>query len=315
MSEEDLQRLFADVDAAKSSGDVEATVQLLRSALDNPELDSMFFRGSVVDELADVYATSGRFAEAHAVIREAEQAGWLKAEYAAMRNAGLLLDAGHVAMGAARYAALRPHTLDDVDLMFEAGVQLADAGLHAPAVEWLADGVRLALAHDDVEGLLEEVLEARLASLEALDRSLDDVQRDGIVHLRRHARYQQPEQQQVQPAVAYFPASEHEKARQVWPDLAEILGEGFADYVPLVERQLREVARAGLRPVLAPLVIDDYLEWARVREMDAGAANTRAAYAVELMNDGQGAGWPPSRNAPCWCGSATKYKKCCGAST
>lgn len=22
--------------------------------------------------------------------------------------------------------------------------------------------------------------------------------------------------------------------------------------------------------------------------------------------------WPPARNAPCWCGSGVKYKKCCG---
>jgi uncharacterized protein YecA (UPF0149 family) len=23
--------------------------------------------------------------------------------------------------------------------------------------------------------------------------------------------------------------------------------------------------------------------------------------------------WPPGRNDDCWCGSARKYKKCCGA--
>jgi hypothetical protein len=25
--------------------------------------------------------------------------------------------------------------------------------------------------------------------------------------------------------------------------------------------------------------------------------------------------WPPERNAACWCGSARKYKKCCGRAT
>ncbi|WP_344437186.1 SEC-C metal-binding domain-containing protein [Actinomadura bangladeshensis] len=25
--------------------------------------------------------------------------------------------------------------------------------------------------------------------------------------------------------------------------------------------------------------------------------------------------WPPERNAPCWCGSGRKYKKCCGSPT
>jgi len=33
---------------------------------------------------------------------------------------------------------------------------------------------------------------------------------------------------------------------------------------------------------------------------------TYEAFAAEL-------GRPPSRNQPCWCGSGTKYKKCCGA--
>jgi hypothetical protein len=30
-------------------------------------------------------------------------------------------------------------------------------------------------------------------------------------------------------------------------------------------------------------------------------------------DDGTGVEWPPGRNQPCWCGSGTKYKKCCGA--
>ncbi|MFC4081708.1 SEC-C metal-binding domain-containing protein [Amycolatopsis samaneae] len=29
--------------------------------------------------------------------------------------------------------------------------------------------------------------------------------------------------------------------------------------------------------------------------------------------EGDGVGWPPGRNDVCWCGSACKYKKCCGA--
>jgi tetratricopeptide (TPR) repeat protein len=28
--------------------------------------------------------------------------------------------------------------------------------------------------------------------------------------------------------------------------------------------------------------------------------------------DGRRVAWPPARNAPCWCGSSVKYKKCCG---
>ncbi|GAA1568628.1 SEC-C domain-containing protein [Kribbella karoonensis] len=32
----------------------------------------------------------------------------------------------------------------------------------------------------------------------------------------------------------------------------------------------------------------------------------------QYVPDGRRVAWPPSRNEPCWCGSAVKYKKCCG---
>jgi uncharacterized protein YchJ len=31
-----------------------------------------------------------------------------------------------------------------------------------------------------------------------------------------------------------------------------------------------------------------------------------------IIDEGGAISWPPPRNAPCWCGSGTKYKKCCG---
>ena len=313
MSDADLQRLFDDADAAKAAGDGEQTAALLRRALEHPELETLFTRGSVVDELVDVYAMSGQHAAGHALIDEAATKGWFAPEYAEMRHAGMLLAEGDIEQGSARYDALRGDAVDDVFLLYDAGIRLADAGRHELAARWLADGIRGAIAEEDESGLLEEILEARAASLEALEQPLDEVQHEGVAHLRRHARYQPPPQQQVHPAVAFFPRSEHEKARRVWPDLADVLGEQYADYVPVVEQQLRRVSNLGLRPVLAPLLIDEYLAWTQEREVDAGAANVRAAYAAQLMADGRGHTWPPSRNAPCWCGSGAKYKKCCGA--
>ncbi|MFE3459325.1 SEC-C metal-binding domain-containing protein [Nocardiopsis aegyptia] len=31
------------------------------------------------------------------------------------------------------------------------------------------------------------------------------------------------------------------------------------------------------------------------------------------MDDPRLVPWPPQRNETCWCGSARKYKKCCGS--
>jgi hypothetical protein len=46
---------------------------------------------------------------------------------------------------------------------------------------------------------------------------------------------------------------------------------------------------------------------------DPARRQTRLGYAGWLHDTGRtGESWPPERNSPCWCGSATKYKKCCG---
>ncbi|MGI5214477.1 SEC-C metal-binding domain-containing protein [Plantactinospora sp. CA-290183] len=43
----------------------------------------------------------------------------------------------------------------------------------------------------------------------------------------------------------------------------------------------------------------------------ARSGSGRARYSETIAEQGVIA-WPPPRNGPCWCGSGTKYKKCCG---
>jgi len=40
--------------------------------------------------------------------------------------------------------------------------------------------------------------------------------------------------------------------------------------------------------------------------------DTRLACLNGIVEQGGAIDWPPARNAPCWCGSAVKHKKCCG---
>jgi len=48
--------------------------------------------------------------------------------------------------------------------------------------------------------------------------------------------------------------------------------------------------------------------------VDALDQRVADACPTELPDDETaGVPWPPDRNQPCWCGSDTKYKKCCGA--
>ena len=56
----------------------------------------------------------------------------------------------------------------------------------------------------------------------------------------------------------------------------------------------------------------EFLEFADTKELDPRTGRARAQYAAELGRTGQATSWPPGRNDPCWCGSGTTYKRCCG---
>src|SRR5262249_8493491 len=54
------------------------------------------------------------------------------------------------------------------------------------------------------------------------------------------------------------------------------------------------------------------LDYARREGRDPASRQTRLDYNESLQHAGRDVPWPPERNAPCWCGSTRKYKKCCG---
>jgi hypothetical protein len=85
--------------------------------------------------------------------------------------------------------------------------------------------------------------------------------------------------------------------------------EGPAAYYLKVERELR--AHDGGRVVATPLAGAD---WTRLVQLADNAKHTDDLRTIVSRYDqGPAVEWPPGRNQPCWCGSGTKYKKCCGA--
>ncbi|QKW38420.1 SEC-C domain-containing protein [Actinomadura sp. NAK00032] len=63
-----------------------------------------------------------------------------------------------------------------------------------------------------------------------------------------------------------------------------------------------------------PTRVDDLLEYAEARGRDPKDEQTRADHLMDRIGEGaRTLAWPPERNAPCWCGSGRKYKKCCGS--
>lgn len=114
--------------------------------------------------------------------------------------------------------------------------------------------------------------------------------------------------------MAYFPPAEYEAA---WAHglLDATNYRDHTDYRREIEQQLQAMAgrpNAGVRIVF--LDVPGLLAHAQETGEDPADRRTRLAYTESLHGTDQAATrWPPERNAPCWCGSGRKYKKCCGS--
>ena len=101
------------------------------------------------------------------------------------------------------------------------------------------------------------------------------------------------------------------QAHERWPSLVE--DRPAADLMHERERQNREMTADGdLRVVMVMITPDELSDFARRTNGDPLEKATRNALLIERFDAGDGQVWPPERNAPCWCGSGAKYKKCCG---
>jgi uncharacterized protein YecA (UPF0149 family) len=57
--------------------------------------------------------------------------------------------------------------------------------------------------------------------------------------------------------------------------------------------------------------VDELVTYCDRHASDPADPQARQDFIEHLSEDHQEIPWPPSRNDPCWCGSALKYKKCC----
>ena len=114
-------------------------------------------------------------------------------------------------------------------------------------------------------------------------------------------------------ALAWFSAGEYERAIERWPDLAEDWAEvPHAEYCRRIDGHIKWMRSDGVAVrAVAPIVADEYTAWCEERGEEP--EDERAAYVADRFAAGVAIPWPPGRNAPCWCGSQRKYKKCCAA--
>ncbi|WP_324715339.1 SEC-C metal-binding domain-containing protein [Carboxydochorda subterranea] len=316
--------------------DYDQAVGLLDELAAAPGARKVCDMAALYSELADAYAGAGRLEEAIVAKQRALQAGLRSVPDGRADIAEYLLRLGRREEADQLFATLAEEYPDDVWLYNNAGMAYQAAGDHEVALRWLTRGLELALATGDPEGLVAQLSDLRRESLAALGRPCDDLERRADSFLEEHDRTDDPDhldryplaehqepgetsllpvggRQRVQPAVAWFPPDELEAALARWPQWREVPEKrSYEAHRRAVQNALVRLKELGQSPALAPIAVDELVEWARREGRDPSRPESVAAYAALISARGMAVPWPPGRNEPCWCGSGRKYKKCCG---
>jgi tetratricopeptide (TPR) repeat protein len=304
----------------------------------DPDARDWFDLPGLLDELAEVYQELGRVDDALATMQAALQAGYDGVPDPRCRLAEIMLRAGRTDPAAEIYAQVKADTPDDVWLYNSAGLEYAAAGDPKRALDWLTEGLRLALDDGDPENLIGQLNALRREQLGDLGYELDelDTQAERFLTGHRHhrpggdtvphaptwplaARSRTGTRSRVALSLTWFPADQFDQALRTWPDLSQDWDStDYSDYTHRLERHLHQIATADPTDPpdlwIAPIQIDPFQRWCQSTNRDPATASARADYAAERTRIGapELISWPPPRNAPCWCGTGRKYKKCCG---
>ena len=215
-----------------------------------------------------------------------------------------------------------PLTVDAVrEAMDATGIEMLVIGRHRVRR-------RLGQPHDDLDQLAHALYDDRPARLRATS-TLDDLHNPEL----RAAADSDPQaliasieklSQEVEArrtaltrprmtCALFWNPDEFVQLLDTWPELADHYGTEHHEHVRHIEQMLKRLSSEGeVHLGIAHGTVTDFEPFTRQEKLPPQDADTRAHYAADLAARGQATPWPPPRNTPCWCGSARKYKKCCG---
>jgi tetratricopeptide (TPR) repeat protein len=211
--------------------------------------------------------------------------------------------------------ALRPLLTEQPDAPAYISVALAAGGRAATAEEWLseaADSLLEARAEAEQVGPAEApgVLFFLLQQRHRVRRDLNlphDRQDDLADRLEAQLTRGVAERHAGESELLFFPQDEFDRLLAEQPGLTDTYGPDWDTHRAHLETHLVAQEGPALRASVAGLT-----GYARRNEGEPTDGPVRDRYARELAaQPGAAVAWPPERNAPCWCGSGLKYKKCC----
>jgi tetratricopeptide (TPR) repeat protein len=279
-------------------------------------------RAQILTEAAEAWHRAGEHDRAIALLTEVVALGGEESGEARVALAGVLFDLDRVEEAQVQLDALRRERPSSPSPYHLAAELLEERGAHQEALTWFTmAATRLTeeemAARDNELGFLSyanNVLAGRRRVRQALGMppdELDESVQSFDDHAEDFARALTPPAPPQEARVLFWPRDEVARAHETWPQLVQ-----HADVaVVMAERETanRELSDAGVTQItMVPLTTGKLLEFTARTGGDPADEGTRMACMNEIVEEGGAISWPPARNAPCWCGSAIKYKKCCG---
>ena len=239
-------------------------------------------------------------------------------------HARILFRSGREDEAMAELEPLRPLLTRYPDAAAYLGAALAVGGRNQVAEQWLTEAVRVALAERAASteqsaepasaedaGLLFFLLQQRHRIRHALGLPHDA--QDNLADRLETKLAEKAASAAAEPAddLLLWPRAEFDRMVAQWPTLSQAYGRTWDEHRSRLERELVRLVGIG-RTGLSLLVgsVAGLIDYAG-REAEPTDPKTRAGYARQLAAGSGQINWPPERNEPCWCGSGSKYKKCC----
>jgi tetratricopeptide (TPR) repeat protein len=160
---------------ALKQGDLDVARAILDELVELPDTGALWMPECYAD-LAREYDRRGGHDDAIALHERAIALGWDSIPPPRSDIAEFHLRAGREDEAAAIWAELKAADPEDVWLYNAAGLSYNEVGEHELAIEWLAEGIELAMGTHDPEGIVNQLSAVRRESLGSLGRDLDELE-------------------------------------------------------------------------------------------------------------------------------------------
>jgi hypothetical protein len=291
-------------------------------------------RGEILLEAGDAWHRAGDSQRAIALLSEAIALGGEDGSNARVVLADVLFDIGRDEEARVQLAALRAAPPSS-PMPWHMGAELLESrGELDQALTWFTAAVsrlsaeEMATRHQGLsyanallagrrrvrrslgqppDDLDDSVSELGPSTTDSVGAAFTDIESSGQTYSPADDRSRAPREVRI----LFWPRDEIARAHQSWPQLVE-----HTDIDAIArdrEADNRTLSSAGTpRITMVPLTVAGLNEFVDRTGGDPIDGSTRREYMAEIVAEGGAIAWPPARNAPCWCGSAAKYKKCCG---